>query len=205
MKRVIWTDDEIEFLKNNYENTLTSELAVMLGKNLKAVYSMAQSLKIRKSQAFIKSFGSTLAQHPAALANRIQAGNVPHNKDKKMPEHIRNKVLHTFFKQGHLPHNTKSDGALSKRSDGYWWTRVGLADWKQMHRVVWEQANGPLQPNEVVRFKDGNKDNYQLDNLELTTKQGNMQKNTIHRYPVEIKQTIRQINKLNKIIQKHEE
>jgi HNH endonuclease len=204
MKRVIWTQEEIEFLKNNYENTLTSQLAQILGKNISAVYRMAYSLQIRKTQEFIKSFGSTLSQHPAALANRIKTGNEPYNKGKKMPDHIRNKVLKTFFKAGHLPHNTKSDGALSKRSDGYWWMRVGLANWKQVHRVVWEQANGPLQKNDVIRFKDGNRDNYQLDNLELTTKQGNMQLNTIHRYPDEVKQTIRSITKLNKFIKKNE-
>ena len=57
-------------------------------------------------------------------------------------------------------------------ADGYVWiiTEHGR---KQKHRVVWEQANGPVPPNHCIKFKDGDRTNCSLDNLYLVTRAEN--------------------------------
>ena len=54
-------------------------------------------------------------------------------------------------------------------ADGYVWiiTEHGR---KQKHRVVWEQAHGPIPPDHCVKFKDGNRTNCSLDNLYLVSR-----------------------------------
>ena len=38
------------------------------------------------------------------------------------------------------------------------------------HRIVWEQAHGPIPPGYIIHHKDGNGKNNSLDNLELMTR-----------------------------------
>jgi len=49
-------------------------------------------------------------------------------------------------------------------------------------------------------FRDRNPQHIELDNLELVTRAENMRRNTIHRYPPELKSTIRQLSKLKRAI-----
>ena len=41
---------------------------------------------------------------------------------------------------------------------------------KQKHRVVWEQAHGPIPEGYLVKFKDGNRMNCSIDNLYLVSR-----------------------------------
>ena len=45
------------------------------------------------------------------------------------------------------------------------------------HRLIWEQANGPLPPGYLVIFKDGDKRNFALDNLAAITKKERLDMN----------------------------
>jgi hypothetical protein len=51
-----------------------------------------------------------------------------------------------------------------------------------------------------IRFKDGNRLNVNIENLELVSNGENMAKNTIMRFPKEVRQTIRILNKIKKVI-----
>ena len=55
-----------------------------------------------------------------------------------------------------------------------------------------------------VCFKDGNKTHIALNNLELLTRAERMRRNTIHRYPEELKSAIRAIGKLKRTIREVE-
>lgn len=83
----------------------------------------------------------------------------------------------TEFKTGGLPHNTWPIGTVVER-DGYLWKKVddkpghGVAsrfNWRQLHRIVWEEANGPIPKGHVLIFKDGDRHHIELDNLILVT------------------------------------
>jgi hypothetical protein len=43
------------------------------------------------------------------------------------------------------------------------------AGWELKHHLIWEQANGPIPDGHVVIFSDGNRFNFDLDNLLLVT------------------------------------
>lgn len=109
------------------------------------------------------------------------------------------------FPKGHLPHNHKPIGSERVDSEGYTYrkiadTRNKKNDWRMVHVLLWEQHNGAISDNHVVIFKDGNKKNIGIDNLELISRSELMRRNTIHRYPPELKEVIRLNNKLRKAI-----
>ena len=66
--------------------------------------------------------------------------------------------------------------------------------------ILWEEVNGPVPHGHIVVFCDKNAANIEISNLELITRAENMRRNTIHRYPSELKETIRQLGKLKKAI-----
>ncbi len=133
---------------------------------------------------------------------RFKTGFVPNNKGKKLkdfmsPEQVK-KFRSNSFKKGHTPHNTKYNGYERTHKDGYIEVRVSKGAFKFKHRLIWEKANGPIPEDCMVVFKDGNKDNIVLDNLELITKAQNMVNNNIFQYPKELRQSFRLIKQLNK-------
>lgn len=77
--------------------------------------------------------------------------------------------------------------------------------WRAVHVLMWEQANGPVPDGHVVVFADRDATNIQLSNLLLVSYAENMRRNTIHRYPVEIVQTMRLCGRLKKRIRAYEE
>jgi hypothetical protein len=65
---------------------------------------------------------------------------------------------------------------------------------------MWEQANGPIPAKHIVRFIDGNTMNLQISNLECIPMSENANRNTLHRFPDDLKKLIRLKAKLNKTI-----
>jgi len=126
-----------------------------------------------------------------------------------MSSEVYNKCKKTMFAKGHKPHNTKYDGHISIRRDKtgrkYKYIRVRKGEYRLLHRVVWEENNGPIPRGCVVAFKSGNTMDCNLDNLELITKEMNMRRNTLHRYPPEMVQAIRLKGVLKRHIRKLEE
>ena len=84
----------------------------------------------------------------------------------------------TQFKPGQLPHNTKYDGCISVRADGYKYIRLELKKWVLYHRYLWEQTYGPIPPGMILVFKDRNPLNCDLDNLELISRRENLRRNS---------------------------
>jgi hypothetical protein len=97
--------------------------------------------------------------------------------------------VETQFKKGRKPHNYKPEGSIRVDKDGFTLIKVN-GKYVLYHRYLWIQENGKVPEGYVVAFKDGDKSNITLDNLELITKQENMLRNTVHRLPEEIKEVI---------------
>lgn len=83
----------------------------------------------------------------------------------------------THFKKGHKPNNAQPVGTEIKmpprpgKDPGYW--RVKVAEprqWKFKHRLIWENAHGPVPAGYAVIFKDCDPNNCVLSNLALVTK-----------------------------------
>jgi hypothetical protein len=141
------------------------------------------------------------------MRSRFPKGHKPFNKgrswDEYLPDGSRIKSLKTTFKSGHLPHNTKADGEISVRnSDGrqYKYIRISLAKWVPLHVYLWEQKNGNIPDGMIVVFRDKNTMNCDLTNLELITREENMQRNSWIKYPPELRFAMKKLKQLKKQI-----
>lgn len=207
----IWSEEELSYLKNNYPSVKTELIAKHLKRSERSVYSMAYVIGLNKSEEFRKSEESGIFRKGKVIGveHRFKKGHVPFNKGKKQSEYMSDEQIKkcsaTQFKKGNLPHNTKRDHIISLRTDSsankkYYHIRLGKAKWIAYHTYLWEQANGKLPENHIVIFKDNNPMNCVLENLEAISRSENMKRNTIHRYPEEIKEVIRLQSKLTKTI-----
>lgn len=77
--------------------------------------------------------------------------------------------------------------------------------WIGVHRLVWKTENGPIPSGYAVAFLPGRQTTeaslITIDALELISRAELMRRNTIHRYPTELKQTIRLVGKLKRAIE----
>lgn len=106
------------------------------------------------------------------------------------------------FKKGNRPHNTASIGD-EVVIDGYIKVKVAEPNkWKWKHRMVWEEAHGPIPKGTNIQFLDGNPLNYVLDNLEAISReeQAPLNKRGYSKLPAELKPTMRAVARLNKVI-----
>ena len=94
------------------------------------------------------------------------------------------KCRRTMFKKGQKPVNTAAIGDESKKSeDDYVYVKVADEDvpsrfnWKEKHRLIYEENYGPIPEGYVVIFLDGNKRNFDPDNLMAISKADNARAN----------------------------
>jgi len=85
----------------------------------------------------------------------------------------------TTFKKGNVPPNRKPVGTERVDSkDGYILVKINETNpytgfptrYKLKHIVIWERVHGPVPKGMAVIFKDGNKRNFDLDNLALVSR-----------------------------------
>lgn len=205
-KRNIWTAEQIEKLKQIYPDMRAADVAAELGVSVGAVYNMAYLHGCKKSEAFMQSVMSGRTRGQIGIAGRFKKGHVPHNKGKRMI--CTEGMKRNWFKPGHLPHNTKHDLAETVRihkSDNKpsVWVRVGVSKWKQKSHLLWEETFGSIPDGMVVAFKDGDPMHVELNNLELISRSELMRRNSIQRYPKELKQAMKANSKLKKIIKQY--
>lgn len=76
----------------------------------------------------------------------------------------------TQFKKGNRPVNYRPVGSERVTVDGY--TEVKVTDpnkWRLKHQVVWEAVNGPMPKGHGVIFGDGDRSNFDINNLILVS------------------------------------
>lgn len=148
------------YIRENYKGTGPKEMARTLNDTFGTEYTAKQLNSFYKNHKL-----------NSGLTGQFEKGHVPQNKGKKGMQMHPNAVA-TQFKKGHTPANKTPIGTVLKKDDGYLWKKVGegCRDWKQLHRIIWEEANGPIPDGHLITFKDGNRMNVSLDNLEIVTK-----------------------------------
>lgn len=154
-----------------YPEMKNVDIARALGVNLMYVKNRAARLGLKKSEA---------RKMAAKQETTFQKGHLSWNAGKQIGSTGRSQE--TQFKPGLLPHNTLSDGVITVRKDNgghLWkWIRIGLANWKPLHRHVREQAVGPIPRGRIVSFIDGDRMNCEIENLQIMTKKANYQRNS---------------------------
>lgn len=156
--RRLWTEQEDEIMRSRYPDGPTRELAQLLDRTEKSIYTRAKSLGIAKSEAYLKELLAEEARRIAIAGKkyRFHKGQTPQNKGKKMPPDVYARCKDTMFKPGIEPHNTKYDGYQRISKDGYIEVRVRKGKFVAKHHLVWKEHFGPIPKGHIVAFKDNN-------------------------------------------------
>ncbi|MFA6487653.1 MAG: HNH endonuclease signature motif containing protein [Sideroxydans sp.] len=185
--RKVWTESEIDLLKSRYPNERAEDIATELGVKMCVLYAKAKRLGLCKSEAFKSSPASGRLDGVKGGSTRFQKGRVSHNKGKKGISYPGG--VATQFKKGMTPHNHLPVGTTVMATIGYFKTKVAEPNkWKFTHHMKWEEVNGPIPKGMMLEFIDRNRENCDVSNLLLVTKQEHMQRYTIHNYPPELRQ-----------------
>lgn len=151
-----YTSEQVTFITKNVVGKSRIELTKMFNTHF------GLQLGLNQITAFIKNHGLS-----SGIDCRFKPGRVPCNKGKTgiggwEP---------TQFKKGNKPHNYKSVGTERVNGDDY--VDIKVADpnkWRAKHLIIWEKENGPIPKGKVVIFGDGNRRNFDLDNLLLVSR-----------------------------------
>lgn len=211
MTRFVWTYEAIAVLQQRYADTPTDQVAAQIGVTPAQVYHKVQKLGLRKSAAYLASEVACRLRRGdnVGKATRFQPGLTPWNKGQKHPSTGR--AIDTQFKPGnrsgkaleiYQPIGTErlsKDGYLERKIHDGWPLQ---RRWRAVHLLAWEAINGPLPAGHAVVFRDGNKRNIALDNLELVTRAELMRRNSVYRHGIEIAQLAMLRGKLTKQINK---
>jgi len=142
-----------------------------------------------------KALAATCKRHKikAGSNGQFAAGRIPHNKGKKGWTSEACKA--TAFKPGQKSANVKPVGHERVGKDGYIQIKTadGFRQYRQKHRVIWEQHHGPIPPKHKIVFLDNNTLNFDIKNLELVR---NSELATLNRHenfkklPADLKKTM---------------
>ena len=193
MSRCNWTIEETELLIEYYPHRSTKEVAFITGKSISQCYAKAFALQLHKTPEYLATEASGRLKK-GNVGTQFPKGNTPWNKGMKG---LQIGGQETQFKKGSVPPNHREVGSERIDEDGY--TYIKIAEhtrWVLKHRHIYEQHHGKLEPHMIVIFKDGDRANCAIDNLEAITKVENMERNRITKYPQPLRQTIKTLNKL---------
>jgi hypothetical protein len=191
MPRKIWTQKERDYLAETYPAQPTSDIAKTLNRSTISTYGMANKLGLKKSPEFIRSEASGRLQKGntphASVQFRFQKGQTPANKGLRRPGWSPGRMSETQFRKGQRTgmarKNWKPIGTILPDHEGYQRIKVreaihgkeatGFGNtkvWPLLNRHTWEQNRGPIPPGHAVAFKDKNRQNCAIENLELISR-----------------------------------
>lgn len=203
--RRFWSDQDSERLRELYPDTPMPELIKVFRRRDYAIYGKAHALGLKRSESYLASEHACRLRREGnpGVGSRFKKGNESWNKGISFTAGGRSNE--TRFAPGAMPHNNVPVGTERVTDDGIRQRKVrddGPAHrrWKSLHSLLWQEVNGEIPAGHLVVFRDRNTQHIEIDNLELVTRAENMRRNTIHRYPPELKTTIRQLSKLKRAI-----
>lgn len=155
-----YTDEMKQFILDNYKGRYNQELADLFN----------QKFNTNITSRMIKSYKANNKLN-SGLTGKFRKGQTPHNKGKKMPKEVYEKVKHTMFAKGNVPPNHRPVGSERISKDGYIEVKVAEPNkWRLKQRVVYEEAKGKIPEGCPIIFLDGNKRNFDIDNLRCVTR-----------------------------------
>lgn len=149
-----------QFILDNYKGRYNQELADLFN----------QKFNTNITSRTIKSYKANNKLN-SGLTGKFRKGQIPHNKGKKMPKEVYEKVKHTMFAKGNIPPNHRPVGSERISKDGYIEVKVAEPNkWRLKQRVVYDEAKGKIPEGCPIIFLDGNKRNFDIDNLRCITR-----------------------------------
>lgn len=196
-----WTPEEDAALKRLYATTASArEIGLALSRSRPSIKNRVNTLGLKKPEGITNS-------------GRFLPGKRSWNKGRKGLD-MGGRSRETRFKPGHRGGKAvelyQPVGAERLDADGY--LRRKLNDdmplhkrWRAVHLILWEEVNGPLPAGHAVVFRNGDKTDIRIDNLECITRRELMARNTVHNLPEALREVvllkaavIRKINRISK-------
>lgn len=209
-----WTPKDEARLRELYPDTKTEKLAALFGRPIRKVYSKANRMGLEKSAAFRASPEAChlRRENNPGVGFRYKPGNVPANKGLRRPGWGPGRMKETQFKKGHARSGIAVDlykpiGTERLGKDGYLERKVNddlplQKRWRAVHVILWEKRRGKIPRHHVVRFKNGDKTDIRLGNLQLIHRREVMRRNTVHNLPKSLKRAVMQLGALNRQIKR---
>lgn len=183
--RAPWTEAEITKLKTMFPRGDIRDIAKAVGRSVRACQIKGTQLGLRKD----KDAWVIWTRDHGPLPSTWGFGKEPGK-----------------YTRGRPSPKKKPIGSEFVTHDGYVIVKVAETgtknvDWVPKSRHVWEEHHGvTLTDDDVIAFKDGNRLNCNIDNLEHRTKAEHMQANSLHNYPKEIGDCYRAIGAITRIV-----
>lgn len=205
--RRYWTKADDRAMRRLYPHQPTEDVAEAIGRTLSATYQRARTLRLVKTVAYLNSPAAHRLDGVKGMGTRFQPGQPSWNKGRHYQPGGRAKL--TQFKPGHMPHNWKPVGSTRINAEGYRDIKItdlrrGALDWRGIHRLNWMGVHGPIPRTHFLRFKDGDRLNPLVENLELVTRAEHLRRNYHDRYPLELKRLVQLRGALQRQINKRE-
>lgn len=153
----IWTEEEKVYLKKIVKGRHYKEIVKLM--NIKFDYDFTET-QIKCAIGRYK--------FNTGLTGQFKRGDIPFNKGKKGLT----SVNINSFKKGQIPANYRPVGSERVNVDGY--IEVKIKDpnkWSLKHKVIWENHNGTIPKGHAIIFGDGNRENLDINNLILVSRQ----------------------------------
>ena len=161
----IWSEEEKKYLKEITPGKHYKEIQELMKNKFNLEFTMNQI----KGAIWRYKLNT-------GFTGRFQKGDIPFNKGKSQKDYMSaesiEKTKKTRFKKGQSPINWRPVGSERITKDGY--TEIKIAEpnvWKLKHLVVWEKENGPIPKGHALVFADGNKENLDINNLMLISRE----------------------------------
>ena len=156
----------IEWLREHYPFLVIGDLAAAFNAHFGTSFTQQQIY-------------STLKRHKikSGRTGNFCKGITPWNKGLRgAPVHVNS--TKNFFKPGAIPHNLKPIGHERIGYGGYVFIKTDSINpktgkpgkYRQKQIVVWERHHGPAPAGHCIIFKDGDRQNCELENLMLVTR-----------------------------------
>ena len=193
-----WSEQEIQFLKDNYMSMTDKQLSAALGRGASALRTQMKKNGLRRivkrenwtpeEIQFLrenyelmtrKEIGDKINRLPGAVKSMARKLGITRSKAgqasiiKRIPNSGK-------FKNGHKPTNILPIGSIRKRMDSggrlYNWIKIKedpgihpIYNWKMLHVHVWEENFGEVPEGHLIRFIDQDVDNCSPDNLQCVS------------------------------------
>ena len=205
----LWEPEDDEQLRRRYPNEPTPLVAKALRRTVCSIYARADILGLAKTPEYLASPHACRLRRGdnVGAAFRFRKGQAPANKGLRRPGWHAGRMKETQFKKGHVGTRTRAIGD-TRLVDGYVYRKISnipgvwTRNWKLEHFIVWEAVHGPVPHGYALVFKNGDRPDIRLENIELITRAENMRRNSVHNLPKPLKDTIRVLGTLKSTITK---